>query len=187
MDNSLIYWNTKGEKRYNNNQFRGWVSCIWNINRKKTNYLAIGSSDGTVKILNNEYNIIREIPGGDYALTSLSTDDDGEYLFIAYKEGTIKVINIENIEHENDAKQVLETGAEINAILFESKFFQIYALGTNKGVQIRKIKGGKKPEFEDNENGACLSLTYDKSKEYLLAGFTDGTISVYKAVNELEK
>ena len=22
MDNSLIYWNTKGEKRYNNNQFR---------------------------------------------------------------------------------------------------------------------------------------------------------------------
>ena len=155
--------------------------------QKKTNYLAIGSSDGTVKILNNEYNIIEKFPGGDYALTSLSTDDDGEYLFIAYKEGTIKVINIENIEHENNAKQVLETGAEINAILFESKFFQIYALGTNKGVQIRKIKGGKKPEFEDNENGACLSLTYDKNKEYLFAGLADVTISVYKAVNELEK
>ena len=55
------------------------------------------------------------------------------------------------------------------------------------GFQIRKFKGWKKPEFEDNENGACLSLTYDKSKEYLFAGFADGTISVYKAVNELEK
>ena len=102
MDNSLIYWNTKGEKRYYNNQFREWVSCILNINRKKANYLAIGSWDGTVKIFNNEYNIIREIPGGNYAITSLSTDDDGEYLFIAYKDGTIKEMNIENIEHENE-------------------------------------------------------------------------------------
>ena len=189
MDNSLMYWNTKGERRFINNQFRGWVSCILNINRKKTNYLAVGSWDGSVKILNNEYNIIREIPGGDYAVTSLSTDDDGEYLFIAYKNGTIKVMNIEEIEqeNENEAKQVIETGADVNTILFESKFFQIYALGTNKGLQIRKIKGGKKPEFEDNENGACLSLTYDKSKEYLFAGFADGTISVYKALNEAEQ
>ena len=60
-------------------------------------------------------------------------------------------MNIENIEreNENDAKHVLETGADINAILYESKFFQVYALGTNKGLQIRKIRGGKKPEFED--------------------------------------
>ena len=59
---------------------------------------------------NNEYNIIREIPGGDYAVTSLSTDDDGEYLFIAYKNGTIKVMNIEEIEqeNENEAKQVID-------------------------------------------------------------------------------
>ena len=186
MDNSLKYWNTKGEKRFDNNQFRGWVSCILNINRKKTNYIAVGSWDGSVKILNSEYNIEREIPGGEYAVTSLSTDDDGDFLFIAYKNGTIKVLNIEDKgnENESDAKQVIETGTDINAILFESKFFQIYALGTNKGLQIRKIKGGKKPEFEDNENGACLSLTYDKSKEYLFAGFSNGTISVYKALNE---
>ena len=139
-----------------------------------------------MKILNSEYNIEREIPGGEYAVTSLSTDDDGDFLFIAYKNGTIKVLNIEDKgnENESDAKQVIETGTDINAILFESKFFQIYALGTNKGLQIRKIKGGKKPEFEDNENGACLSLTYDKSKEYLFAGFANGTISVYKALNE---
>ena len=64
MDNSLIYWNIKGEKRYNNNQFRGWVICILHINKKK-NYLAGGSWDETVKILNNEYNIIIGIPGGE--------------------------------------------------------------------------------------------------------------------------
>ena len=96
------------------------------------------------------------------------------------------VMNIEEEASENEVKQTIETGIDINAILFESKFFQIYALGTSKGLQIRRIKGAKKPDFEDNENGACLSLTYDKSKEYLFAGFADGTIKVYKTLNEGE-
>ena len=186
MDNTLKYWNTKGELRFDNNQFRGWVSCILNIQKGKSNYIAVGSWDGSVKILNSEYNIQREIPGGDYAVTSLSGDDQGEYLFIAYKNGTVKVMNIEEQASENEVKQTIETGIDINAILFESKFFQIYALGTSKGLQIRRIKGSKKPDFEDNENGACLSLTYDKSKEYLFAGFADGTIKVYKTLNEAE-
>ena len=185
MDNTLKYWNTKGELRFDNNQFRGWVSCILNISKGKSNYIAVGSWDGSVKILNSEYNIQREIPGGEYAVTSLSADDQGEYLFVAYKNGTVKVMNIEEQSNENEVKQVIETGIDINAILFESKFFQIYALGTSKGLQIRRIKA-KKPDFEDNENGACLSLTYDKSKEYLFAGFADGTIKVYKTLNEEE-
>ena len=184
MDNTLKYWNTKGELRYDNNQFRGWVSCILNISKGKTNYIAVGSWDGSVKILNNEYNVEKEIPGGEYAVTSLSTDDTGDYLFIAYKNGTIKVMNIDNGNF--DAKQSFETGVDINSILFASKFFHIYALGTTKGLQIRKIKGGKKPDFEDSENGACLSLTYDKSKDYLFAGFANGTIGVYKTLIEAE-
>ena len=186
MDNTLRYWNTKGELKFENNQFKGWVSCILNISKGKQNYIAVGSWDGSVKILNSEYNIHREIPGGEYAVTSISTDDQGDYLFIAYKNGTVKVLNLDDEESENEVKQTIETGIDINAILFESKFFQIYALGTSKGLQIRKIKGGKKPDFEDKENGACLSLAYDKGKEYLFAGFADGTIKVYKTLNESE-
>ena len=43
MDNTLKYWNTKGELRFDNNQFRGWVSCILNIQKGKSNYIAVGS------------------------------------------------------------------------------------------------------------------------------------------------
>ena len=185
MDNTLRYWNTRGDLKYENNQFRGWVSCILNISKQKTFYIAVGSWDGSVKILNKDYEVQREIQGGEYAVTSLSTDDKGDYLFVAYKNGTIKVINIEE-GSENESKSTIETGIDINAILFESKFFQIFALGTSKGLQIRRIKGSKKPDFEDNENGACLSLAYDKRKEYLFAGFADGTIKVYKTLNEAE-
>ena len=185
MDNSLKYWNTKGDLRYDNNQFRGWVSCILNIAKGKTNYIAVGCWDGTVKILNSEYNVDKEIPGGEYAVTSLSTDDDGDFLFIAYKNGTVKVWNIvENStgQEEENIKQVIETGVDINTILFESKFFEIFAIGTSKGLQIRKVKGEKKPVYSDDK-GACLSLTYDKTKEYLFAGFADGTIRVYRTTN----
>ena len=183
MDNSLKYWNTKGDLRYDNNQFKGWVSCILNIQKgKKTHYIAVGCWDGSVKILNSEYNLDREIPGGEYAVTSLSTDDDGDFLFIAYKNGTIKVFNIQEEPSENEeenVKQTIETNVDINAILFDSKFFEIYAIGTSKGLQIRKIKGEKKPVFEDKSAG-CLSLAYDKTKSYLFAGFADGVIRVYK-------
>ena len=188
MDNTLKYWNTKGDLRYDNNQFKGWVSCILNIQKGKTNYIAVGCWDGTVKILNNEYNVDREIPGGEYAVTSLSTDDDGDFLFIAYKNGTVKVWNIQEEQNENEEeniKQSIETGVDINAILFESKFFEIFAIGTSKGLQIRKVKGEKKPVFEE-KHGACLSLCYDKSKSYLFAGFSDGVIRVYKTSNSGE-
>ena len=188
MDNSLKYWNTKGDLRYDNTQFNGWVSCILNIQKGKSNYIAVGCWDGTVKILNSEYNLDREIPGGEYAVTSLSTDDDGDFLFIGYKDGTVVVYNIQNENSENEEdniKQRIETGVDINAILFESKFFEIFAIGTSKGLQIRKVKGEKKPVFED-KFGACLSLCYDKSKSYLFAGFIDGTIRVYKTSNSGE-
>jgi guanine nucleotide-binding protein subunit beta-2-like 1 protein len=188
MDNTLKYWNTKGELRFDNTLFRGWVSCILNIRKGKTNYIAVGSWDGSVKLLNSEYNLDREIPGGEYAVTSLSTDDDGDFLFIAYKNGTIKVWNIQEEASENEeenVKQTIDTGVDINAILFDSKFFEIYAIGTSKGLQIRKIKGGTKPVFED-KHGACLSLCYDPSKNYLFAGFMDGTIKVYKTSSSAE-
>ena len=34
---------------------------------------------------------------------------------------------------------------------------------------IRKVKGEKRPVYS-NDKGACLSLTWDKTKEYLFAG-----------------
>ena len=182
MDNTLRYWNTKGDLRYTNNQFKDWVSCILNIQKGKTNFIAVGCWDGTVKILNSEYNLDREIPGGEYAVTSLSTDEDGDFLFIAYKNGTVKVYNILEEASENEEENIkttIETGVDINAILFETKFFEIFAIGTSKGLQIRKIKNGNKPVFED-KSGPCLSLAYDKSKEYLFAGYADGVIRVFK-------
>ena len=191
MDNSLIYWNTLGELKHTNQTFNGWVSCILNFTKDKKKYIAVGSWDGTVHIFNSDYQPERVIRGGEYAVTSLSADEEGEFLFIAYKDGTVKVYNFQieqaDQDDEKNFKYVIETGVDINCILFETKFFEMFAIGTSKGLQIRRIKVDKKKAkpivFSDPKKGksqACLSLTYDKAKDYLFAGFADGTIKVYK-------
>lgn len=185
MDNTLKYWNTQGDLKYDNNQFGGWVSSILNIKKGKQNYIAVGSWDSTVKILNSEYNLDREIPGNEYAVTGMSTDDEGDFLFIAFKNGVIQVWNIQGDSSENsqdNMKQVIETNVDINDIVFESKYFEIYAIATSQGLQIRKVKGDKKPFFFD-KHSTCYSITYDKSKTYLFAGFADGTIRVYRTAS----
>ena len=57
---------------------------------------------------------------------------------------------------EGNANQTIETNIDINAILFDSHFFEIDAIGTSKGLHIRKIKGGAKPIFKWSLPFSCL-------------------------------
>lgn len=188
MDNTLKYWNTKGENKFDNTQFQGWVSSILNIKKGKDHYMAVGSWDSNVRLLNEEYIIEKEIPGDDYAVTSISVDDDGEFLFIAYKNGKVSVWNITDDKLNLQPKRDIETGVDINAIKFENKFFEIFAIGTSKGLQIRKIKDkdNKGPLFEYPKSeknsilNGCNAICYDPSKTYLFAAFNDSTIRVFK-------
>ena len=123
------------------------------------------------KIINEHYNKLNTYGGFNYINIT-------EY-------GSSSADIGEQKQAEDNVKQTIETNVDINAILFDSQFFEIYAIGTSKGLQIRKIKGGTKPVFEDKA-GACLSLAYNKDKSYLFAGFADGTIRVYKTSNNGE-
>jgi len=88
MDNTLKYWIIK-EKL--NKLFQGWISCTLNIKKGKENYMPVGSWDSSVIIFAADYNILRRIEGNDYAFISLNCDNDGEFLYNAYKNGTVKV------------------------------------------------------------------------------------------------
>ena len=83
----------------------GWISSILIIQKGKNNYIAVGCWDGTVKIY-SEYNLDREIPKGEYAHTFLSTDDDGEFSFIGYKDGTVVFLNMPNEKNENEENNI---------------------------------------------------------------------------------
>ena len=183
MDNTLKYWNNQGEEKWSTN-FKGWISCILNIKKGKEHYMAVGSWDSSVTIFGSEYNSLRKIEGNDYAVTSISCDDEGEFLFIAYKDGTVKVWSFAGEDNNDICKQTFETNTDINVVNFQSEYFQVYAIGTSRGIQVRKIKRedkGKEVIYEKDFNGSpCLSIAYDKTKKYMFAGFGDGTIRVFE-------
>lgn len=184
MDKTLKYWNTQGEMKHSNSSFKGWVTAIENINKGKEHYMAVGCMDGSVSILDHEYSIVRTIKGEDYGVSALSASDEGDFLFVAYKNGIVKLFSLGDATGEDVQKQVIETNTDVNAVDFESAHFSFVALGTANGLQIRNVKT-QKVEYENKAvQSPCLSLSYDKSKQYLFAGHADGKIRVYKIENQ---
>jgi guanine nucleotide-binding protein subunit beta-2-like 1 protein len=182
MDKTLRFWNTKGENKFTSNQFNGWVSSISNVNKGKDSLLAVGSWDSKVRIFDSDFSLNRGIENNDYAVIGMNTDDEGEYLFVGQKNGSVKIWNLASDNNESDTlKQTLDVNADLNAISFESTYFTLISLGTSKGLSIREIKGNN-AIFEKSygNNVPCLSLAWDANKEYLFAGFSDGLIRVYK-------
>ena len=88
--------------------------------------------------------------------------------------------------NNDEIKEKIEIDDDINALIFESKYFRNFSLGINKGLQIFEIKGEKNPVFIDS-SWPCLSLCYDITKSYLFAGFADGIIRVYKTLKNKEE
>jgi guanine nucleotide-binding protein subunit beta-2-like 1 protein len=187
MDKTLRFWNTKGENKFTSNQFNGWVSSISNVNRGKDTLLAVGSWDSKVRIFDADFSLNRGIENHDYAVVGMNTDEEGEYLFVGQKNGSVKIWNLASDNTQSDTlKQTLDVNADLNAISFESSYFTLISLATSKGLSIREIKGNN-VIFEKSygSNVPCLSLAWDANKEYLFAGFSDGKIRVYK-FNRLE-
>lgn len=195
----LKYYNSKGNLIYCDKNLDVNVTCFLNIKKNKKNYFAVGLSDGRVKIYDDNFALYREIPiynqikydnnklqskeEESISVASLTIDDEGEYLFIGYRNGIIRVNqlteNIPNDEEEN-CKEIMKIGVTINNILFENKYFMVLFIGTNKGLKIKKIKG--EIIYEDNSS-PCLSLCFDKNKNYLFAGYKNGIIRVYNINN----
>jgi len=182
MDKTLRFWNTKGENKFVSNNFSGWVSSMCHVRQGKDSLLAVGSWDSKVRIFDGELAFNRGIDANDYAVVSMNSDDEGEYLFVGQKNGSVKIWNMATEQDQSDTlKQTLDINADLNALSYESKYFTILTLATSKGISIREIKGNNEIYGKTYGNNVqCLSLAWDNSKEYLFAGFTDGVIRVYK-------
>jgi guanine nucleotide-binding protein subunit beta-2-like 1 protein len=184
MDNTMRIWNTKGDNKHTSTDFRGWVSNLTHLkNGKDTSLIAVGSWDNTVRIFDQkEFILHRGIRAIDYAVVSMASDDDGEFLFVGEKNGTVKVWNMASNPNEQDTlKQTIEIGTELSAISFNSKYFSCISLATGKGLAIRDIRGNRDIfTFTPKKNVTCISLAWDNQGTHLFAGFSDGVIRVFR-------
>jgi len=182
MDKTLRYWNIKGENKHVNTDSKGWVSSMTHIKQGKESLLAVGSWDSKVRIVDSNLTVNRAIEAQDYAVVSMNSDEDGEYLFVGQKNGSIKIWNMAGEHNDSDTlKQTLDINADLNALSFENKYFTVLSLATSKGLSIREIKGNTELFSKAyGSNVQCLSLAWDQTKTYLFAGFSDGVIRVFK-------
>ena len=150
---------------------------LYRIRQDKHNFLAVGCQDKTVKIFNEDYTLQSTIDDIDYPVASTATDEDGEFVFTAEKNGKIRVHNV-NLD-KAEQKSIIEVNANINAISFETKYFIAFSCATSKGLIIHEVNKQNKILYQ-KLIGPCLSLAWDASKKYLFAGFADGIIRVFK-------
>jgi WD40 repeat protein len=191
MDKTMRIWNIKGENRHTSTDFNGWVSTLTHLKQGKEAYVAVGSWDNKVRIFDQkEYNLQRRIGSIDYAVVSMATDDDGEFLFVGEKNGSVKIWNMGSGSEGDTLKQTIEINCELSALSFESKYFSVISLATQKGLAIRDIKGNTNifsytpSKSADTSKSptcvSCKSLAWDQSRQYLFAGFSDGVIRVFR-------
>ena len=183
MDKTLKNWNIKGEVKHNlDNEFNGWVSCISQFKQDKQSYFAIGSWDQSVRILDKDYKPVSRIDGFEYGVVSTATDEDGEFLFSAEKNGKIRVHNIVG-SSQPELKSTIDVNADINAISFESKYYMAISCATSKGLVIHEVNKASKIIYQKDVS-ACHSLAWDHTKTLLFAGFADGVIRVFRFKGE---
>jgi guanine nucleotide-binding protein subunit beta-2-like 1 protein len=181
MDKTLKAFNIEGEKKYDCEGFNGWVSSITTIKQEKQTLYAVSSWEGHVKLYDQNFGLVNSIEDFDYGVCSTATDDEGEFLISAEKNGKIKVHALNGTEPNH--KSNIEVNADINALSFESKYFYAVFVATSKGLIIQEISKNNKVLFHENY-GPCHCLAWDETKTLLFAGFADGVIRVFRLKGE---
>ena len=71
-----------------------------NFNKGNINFIAVGDDYGNVFIINSDYILVRIIRCWD-SVISLSTDKDGDYLFIT-SQNYVKIVTIPEEKSEDE-------------------------------------------------------------------------------------
>ena len=102
----------------------------------------------------------------------MASDEEGEFLFVGEKNGNVKIWNMGQGSEPDSLKQKLDIGTGLNTLSFETKFFSVISLGTEKGLNVRDIKGNydifKFPTDQKTTTNSCLSLAWDQSSIYFI-------------------
>jgi guanine nucleotide-binding protein subunit beta-2-like 1 protein len=190
MDKTIIVWNVNGERQHTEDkEMKGWVSSIINIKKGKEGPLiAVGGWDCSVKFFDIHFGKIKAIGTIDYPVVGLATDNEGEFLFVAEKNGKIKIWGLSKGEGNDELQQEYDVGTDLHCINYEHKYFGIFSYGSANGLTIKDLSQNQDIfKYSYGKNNACLCIAFDQSKKYLFAGFSDGLIRVYKFSSESSK
>jgi myo-inositol-hexaphosphate 3-phosphohydrolase len=92
----------------------------------------------------------------------MAVDEEGEFLFVGEKNGSVKIWNMGSTQEGDTLKQTIDTNTSLNGLSFEPKYFSVISLATGRGLLIRDIKGNTDIfKFQPEAHVFCLSLCWD--------------------------
>jgi hypothetical protein len=102
----------------------------------------------------------------------MDTDTEGEFLFVGEKNGSIKIWCMGANGEQDVQKQVIEINTGLNGLSFESKYFSVISLATQKGITIREIQTNNNIfNFQPAPFVSCISLAWDASSKLIFYNY----------------
>lgn len=96
----------------------------------------------------------------------MATDDEGEFLFVGEKNGSVKIWNMGTGQEPDTLKQTIDIGTQLSGLSFETKYFSVISLASGNGLLIRDIKGNTDIfKYQPDPSVTCLSLAWDANSK----------------------
>ncbi len=207
-DHDLKIWNTVGDEKFTveDEKHGDWVSAVRFSPDTKSNTLATGSWDGTIKVWDSQsMSLQNTFVGHTNAVTTLAYAQKSCYLASGGKDGHIILWNIEQGKHLKHRVH----SAPINQVLFSTTKYWIVAaaddglvlwdLVNDQVISEISVNLGEDDESDEESDSdsdgkekekkvvekkkvPCLSVAWSANGNFLYTGWADNTVRVYEVV-----
>ena len=189
-DNTIKLWNTLGECKYTiggdhgaGEGHTGWVSCVRFSPNPMAPTIVSGSWDRSVKVWNlTNCKLRTKLEGHNGYVNAVAVSPDGSLCASGGKDGTTLLWDLT----EGKMLYKLDAGAIIHSLCFSPNRYWLCA-ATEDSVKIwdlesKLVMQDLKPEVQAFKSQMlyCTSLSWSADGSTLFAGYTDGTIRVWK-------
>uniref|UniRef100_A0A0E0FRE7 Uncharacterized protein n=1 Tax=Oryza nivara TaxID=4536 RepID=A0A0E0FRE7_ORYNI len=189
-DRTIKLWNTLGECKYTiggdlggGEGHNGWVSCVRFSPNTFQPTIVSGSWDRTVKVWNLTNCKLRcNLEGHGGYVNAVAVSPDGSLCASGGKDGVTLLWDLA----EGKRLYSLDAGSIIHSLCFSPNRYWLCA-ATQDSIKIwdlesKHIVQDLKPEIPVSKNQMlyCTSLNWSADGSTLYAGYTDGTIRIYK-------
>ncbi|WVZ69245.1 hypothetical protein U9M48_018060 [Paspalum notatum var. saurae] len=186
-DRTIKLWNTLGECKYTiggaGEGHTGWVSCVRFSPNTFQPMIVSGSWDRSVKVWNlTNCKLSHTLQGHGGYVNAVAVSPDGSLCASGGKDGVTLLWDLA----EGKRLYALEAGDIIHSLCFSPNRYWLCA-ATQDSIRIwdlesKHIVQDLKPEVPAPKNQMlyCTSLSWSADGSTLYAGYTDGTIRIFK-------
>lgn len=141
--------------------------------------MASGSYDGTIKIWDLEYGLIKTLTGNKIEIYCIAFSPDGKFIASGYRDGTI---NIWSVEKGIPFRTLIGHTRSVNAIAYSPDGRFLVSGGSDGMMKIWDISTDGFINIKADRHNV-INLVYSPNGEFIASGGKESTIKIWNASN----